>query len=122
MTMDRISQRDVEYDRRETIAVLDGWLHLGESFYPIDTAISALHWLDASPPETATHGDHPQSFEETRKELRAWLANDAPHFPEALGDAVLYWLERADRAQSSPLSANGPDDERRGSDPHRPQN
>jgi hypothetical protein len=84
----------VEYDLQETIDELRGWLNRGERFYPIDTAISALHWLEKAPGGTAQTGSFPLSFEDTKAELRAWLANEDQYLPEPIGEAALYWLKR----------------------------
>lgn len=98
MTKEREDQKDFEYDLDETIEELRGWLNRGERFYPTDTTVSALYWLDRAP---GTTGNYPESFEETKEGLRAWLADEDPDLPEPLGMAALYWLKRS-RSASKP--------------------
>jgi hypothetical protein len=89
--------RHIAYTLLQTIDELDGWLNRSKSFYPIDTAIAAQHWLDEGPRPI---GAFPMSFTETKAELGAWLANEDPELPMPIGEAVFYWLRQIERTRS----------------------
>ena len=93
MTKEREDQRSFEYDRAETIGILDRWLEHSENFFPIDTAVSALHWLETGQPGELG-GDAAQYLLTTQSALRAWLANAEPRLPDDLCRSALYWLRR----------------------------
>ena len=86
-----------EDDRAETISELDGFLNRGQRFYPIDTAISALYWLEHAPPLPPDDSVE-FSLEETLSALRSWLADETPEIPIDYAEAALDWLQRAELA------------------------
>jgi len=82
-----------EYTLVETIRELDGWLNKRRSFYPIDTVISAVHWMKAADavPVGTTDG---VTFLQTVSRLEEWLSNDSTDLGIETGEAALYWLRR----------------------------
>jgi len=81
-----------EYTLKQTIRELDGWLNKGRCFYPIDTAISALHWLSNATIIDGTHDG--VTMRQAADRLRTWLGNDVPDLGIETGEAALYWLRR----------------------------
>lgn len=89
------SARHYEYTLAATISVLDGWANKGRQMYGIDTAVSAVYWLEHAPAVACRDdGEYEVSFSDTVDLLRGWLADDTPNLPDRTGEAALYWLRR----------------------------
>ncbi len=95
-----------EYDLSETIGSLDGWANHGKRMYPIETAFSAVHWLERMPAEARewpcfTDGyGATVALSDTLNLLRGWLSDDTPNMPDRTGEAALHWLKLMDERQS----------------------
>lgn len=83
-----------EYSLDETIAQLKDWRD-GGRMYPIDVAISAVHWMETLGAQATPIGPrYSPTFPETLKALNAWLMNEEPDIPTHLALDTLYWLQR----------------------------
>ena len=80
-----------EYTIGETIEQLAGWRR-GEPMYPIEVALSAVHWMTGRAQPIGTRG--PMSFGATLGALNGWLADETPELPESVALATLYWLRQ----------------------------
>jgi hypothetical protein len=79
-----------------TIGQLSTWAN-GGPMYPIDVAISAVHWLSrARMPDG--YADRAQ-FRETVAALEAWLMNTEPNMPNAVAEDALFWLREVREAK-----------------------
>ena len=77
-----------EYTLGQTIEQLAGWQR-GERMYPIEVAVSAVHWMTGAPQPLRTFKP---TMRETLAALNAWLADERPELPEDLALLTLYWL------------------------------
>lgn len=80
----------LSYTRKQTIAELDGFLNHGKRFFPIETAICALDYLERSLNPLAP--DAAEDYADVCDKLRAWLHNEDPDLPVPLAEETLFWL------------------------------
>lgn len=87
---------DWEYTLEETIAELENW-NQGGRMFPIEVAISAVHWLEQAP-SGIDDGKTEPSLQDTLGALRLWLTDETPHIPDSTALAALHWLKRVKAA------------------------
>lgn len=79
-----------EYSRAECIEQIRGYFR-GGRIYPIDLAVSAVHWLTEVGADMAA-GTQPAELTETICELKGWLENEEAELPDHLLEETLHWL------------------------------
>jgi hypothetical protein len=87
---------ETEYTLDDTIEELNNWRQGGRMF-PIEVAISAVHWLEKAP-GSIDPGKTEPSLEKTIERLKEWLGNTEPKLPDDLALSTFYWLRRVKAA------------------------